>query len=273
MHESSIKNIEVQIVQISMSLNNRPHGTLPTDTQVNPKDQVLKQLMAVSLRNGRDLDLEQKRARESKQAETLVPVPIELDDSTKLTEVTVQTAQEKTNTQIETKKEAETAQEPVVKVVSDKEKTQITGKKRPTAPFPQRLAKYQKEEQYKKFLEMLKQIQVNIPLIDALKEMSSYAKMIKDLMYQKLDFQDLATFTLTQTCGVVMTRPVAKKLSDPGSFTIPCTIGNFAFAKELCDLGASINLMPLAIYKRLGIRRARPTSMLLQLADRIMKRP
>ncbi|XP_070041386.1 uncharacterized protein [Nicotiana tomentosiformis] len=120
---------------------------------------------------------------------------------------------------------------------------------------------------------MLKQIQVNIPLIDALKEMPSYAKMMKDLMSRKFDFQDLATVTLTQTCSAVMTRPIAEKLSDPGSFTIPCTIGNYAFAKALCDLGTSINLMPLTIYKRLGIGRARPTSMLLQLADRTVKRP
>ncbi|XP_070026554.1 uncharacterized protein [Nicotiana sylvestris] len=120
---------------------------------------------------------------------------------------------------------------------------------------------------------MLKQIQVNISLIDALKEMPEYAKMMKDLISQKFDFQDLATVTLTQTCSTVVTRPIADKLSDPGSFTIPCIIGNFAFAKALCDVGASINLMPLAIYKRLGIGRARPTSMLLQLADKTVKRP
>nr|XP_009801422.1 PREDICTED: uncharacterized protein LOC104247164 [Nicotiana sylvestris] len=101
-------------------------------------------------------------------------------------------------------------------------------------PFPQRLAKYQKDEQYKKFLEMLKQI---------------------------------------QTCSVVVTKPIAEKLSDPGSFTIPCTRGNFAYSKALCDQGASINHMPLGIYKRLGIGRARPTSVLLQLADRTVKRP
>ncbi|XP_070008733.1 uncharacterized protein [Nicotiana sylvestris] len=152
--------------------------------------------MEVSLHNGRDLDLDQERARESRQAKTLVPVPIELDDSTKLTEVTMQPTQEEHNTQIEAEKETETAQEPVVEVVSDKENTQIIGKKRPPAPFPQRMAKYQKEEQYKKFLEMLKQI---------------------------------------QTCSAVVTRPVAEKLSDPGSFTIPYTIGNFAFSK-LADM-------------------------------------
>ncbi|XP_070046063.1 uncharacterized protein [Nicotiana tomentosiformis] len=103
--------------------------------------------------------------------------------------------------------------------------------------------------------------------------MPGYAKMMKDLMSRKFDFQDLAMVTLTHTCSTVVTRPIAEKLSDPGSFTIPCTIGNYAFAKALCDLGASINLMPLTIYKMLGIGRARPTSMLLQLADRTVKRP
>nr|XP_016445987.1 PREDICTED: uncharacterized protein LOC107771169 [Nicotiana tabacum] len=79
--------------------------------------------------------------------------------------------------------------------------------------------------------------------------------------------------TLTQTCSAVVTRPIFEKLFDPGSFTIPYTIGNFAFVETLCDLGANINLMPVAIYKRLGIGRARPTSMLFQLADRTVKRP
>ncbi|XP_070010603.1 uncharacterized protein [Nicotiana sylvestris] len=97
---------------------------------------------------------------------------------------------------------------------------------------------------------MLKQIQVTIPLIDALNEMPGYAKTMKDLMSQKFDFQDLTTVTLTQTCSFVVTRPAAEKLSDPGRFTIPCIIGNFSFAKALCVLGACINLMPMAIYKR-----------------------
>ncbi|XP_075099209.1 uncharacterized protein LOC142176051 [Nicotiana tabacum] len=212
-HESAIKNIEIQLGQISMALNNRPHRTLPAGTQINPKEQVPKQLMVVSLRNGRDLDLEQEIACES------------------LTEVTVQSAQENTNKEEEVVKETKGAPKPTVEVVPEQEKNQITRKKKPLAPFPQRLAKYQKDEQYKKFLKMLKQIQVNIPLIDALKEMPGYAKMIKGLMSRKFDLQYLATVTLTQTCSAVVTRPIAEKLSEPGSFTIPCTIDNFAFAK------------------------------------------
>ncbi|XP_070032345.1 uncharacterized protein [Nicotiana tomentosiformis] len=105
--------------------------------------------------------------------------------------------------------------------------------KRPLAPLLQILARYQKDEKYKKFVEMLKQIHVNIPLINALREMHGYAKMMKDLMSPEFDFQDLATVTLTQTCSAVVTRPIDEKLSDPGSFTIPCTIGSYAFAKAL----------------------------------------
>ncbi|XP_019228094.1 PREDICTED: uncharacterized protein LOC109209301 [Nicotiana attenuata] len=200
-------------------------------------------------------------------------IPIEVDDSTWLTEVTIQHAQEDTRKEKEVSKETEVVQETTVQVVPEQDQTQITGRKRPPAPFPPRLIKYQKDEQYKKFMEMLKQIQVNIPLIYALREMFGYAKMMKDLISRKFDFQDLATVTLTQTDSAVVIRPIAEKLSDPGSFIIPCIVGSYAFAKALCDLGASIHLMPLTIYKRLGIGRARPTSMLLQLADRTMKRP
>ncbi|XP_070017778.1 uncharacterized protein [Nicotiana sylvestris] len=66
---------------------------------------------------------------------------------------------------------------------------------------------------------------------------------------------------------------MAPKLEDPGAFTIPCTIGSADFGKPLCDLGASLNLMPYSIFKTLGIGKPRLTSMRLQMADRTMKRP
>ncbi|XP_070053343.1 uncharacterized protein [Nicotiana tomentosiformis] len=135
-HESVIKGIEIQLGQISMALNNRPQGTLHADTQVNPKEQGPKQLMAVSLRNCRYLDLVQEMAHESRPTETLVPVPIEIDDSTGLTEVTVQHAQESKSKEKEVAKETEVAQKTSVEAVPEQDKTQITGKNRPPAPFP-----------------------------------------------------------------------------------------------------------------------------------------
>nr|XP_016444714.1 PREDICTED: uncharacterized protein LOC107769969 [Nicotiana tabacum] len=227
--------------------------------------------MAVSLRNGRDLDKEQEVAQASKETTPSTPILLEVDELTNLTEVVVEQGQDKGRAKVN-----EQVAEQVVPLVPqnpNREKPASSEQSVIPAPFPQRLVKQKKEDQYKKFMEMLRQIQLNIPLMDALREMTGYAKMMKDLMSRKFDFQDLSTMTLMQTCSAVVTRPMAQKMSDPGSFTILCMIGSYAFAKALCDLGASINLMPLAVYTRLGIGRARPTSMLLQLADRMVKRP
>ena len=69
------------------------------------------------------------------------------------------------------------------------------------------------------------------------------------------------------------TEEVASEIKDPGSFTILCTIGNAVFERALCDLGARINLMPLSIFRRLGLGEAKPTTVTLQLADRSLKHP
>ena len=84
---------------------------------------------------------------------------------------------------------------------------------------------------------------------------------------------DFETVNLTEECSAILQRKLPQKLKDPGSFTIPCTIGNAIFERALCDLGASINLMPLSIFKRLGLGEARPTTVTLQLADRSLKHP
>ena len=76
-----------------------------------------------------------------------------------------------------------------------------------------------------------------------------------------------------QHCSAISTRPLVQKKEDPGAFTIPCTIGLLHLVKALCDLGASINLMPLQIYKKLGLGDPKPTVMRLLMADRTIKRP
>ena len=76
-----------------------------------------------------------------------------------------------------------------------------------------------------------------------------------------------------QHCSAFTTRSVVQKKEDLGAFTITCIIGLFHFAKSLCDLGAIINVMPLSIYKKLGLGDPNPTSMRLLMADRTVKRP
>ena len=78
---------------------------------------------------------------------------------------------------------------------------------------------------------------------------------------------------LTATCSVVIQQKLPAKMKDPGSFTIPCSIGNYEFKKALYDFGASINLMPLLVVKRLSLGELTPTAITLQMADRSMAQP
>ena len=124
-------------------------------------------------------------------------------------------------------------------------------------PFPQRFQKQKKDDQFRKFLDVLKQLHINIPLVEALEQMPNYAKFMKDLVTKKRRFGEFETVALTEECSAILQNKLPPKLKDPGSFTIPCSIGNHYFGKALCDLGASINLMPMSIFRRLGIREAR----------------
>ena len=120
---------------------------------------------------------------------------------------------------------------------------------------------------------MFKKLHINIPFTDALEQMPNYVKFMKDILSRKRRLADFETVNLTEECSAILQRKLPQKLKDPGSFTILCTIGNAIFERALCDLGASINLMPLSIFKRLGLGEARPTTVTLQLADKSLKHP
>ncbi|XP_070018134.1 uncharacterized protein [Nicotiana sylvestris] len=141
---------------------------------------------------------------------------------------------------------------------------------RPPLPFPQRLAKQKNKNQFKKFIEMIKSLSINVPLVKALEQMLGYAKFMKDLVTKKR-YMDCENIKVTHQVSAIV-HSVSPKLEDPSAFTIPCTIGSVNFAKALCDLGASINLIPYFVFKTLGIGQSRDTSMRLQMADRTMKR-
>ena len=116
-------------------------------------------------------------------------------------------------------------------------------------PYPQRLKKNKLDKQFTKFMEVFKKLHINIPFADALEQMPSYVKFMKDIMSNKRRLSDFETVNLTKECSIILKRKLPQKLKDPGSFTIPCTIGISIFKRALCDLGASINLMLLSIFK------------------------
>ncbi|XP_062085440.1 uncharacterized protein LOC133791536 [Humulus lupulus] len=103
--------------------------------------------------------------------------------------------------------------------------------------------------------------------------MSSYVKFMKEILSKKRRLEDFETVALTEECSAILQRKLPQKLQYSGSFTIPCTIGKFECKHALCDLGASINLMPLSIFRKLGLGETKPTTITLQLADRSIKHP
>ena len=120
-------------------------------------------------------------------------------------------------------------------------------------------------------MEVFKKLHIDIPFADALEQMPSYVKFMKDILSQKRRLSDFEIVNLIEECSAILRRKLPQKLKDPGSFTIPCTIKNAIFERSLCDLGASINLMPLSIFRRLRLEEARPTTVTLQFADKSLK--
>ena len=98
-------------------------------------------------------------------------------------------------------------------------------------PFPQRLQKAKKEEQFSKFLEIIKKIEINIPFADAIIQMPDYAKFLKDILSKKKKIAEEGMVSLTATCSAVIQKNLPAKMKDPSSFTIPCTIGKCEFKK------------------------------------------
>ncbi|XP_061369917.1 uncharacterized protein LOC133312692 [Gastrolobium bilobum] len=193
---------------------------------------------------------------------------------------------------VEDKEQAEKqkgAVEPEAEViVKEKEKEAVIEKEKPSffdkncpltheyimaqAPYPERFKKEVTNKHYDRFLDIFKKLHINIPFAKALANMPGYAKFMKDLL-KKNKLQECQTVELTAKSSAFIQQKIPAKLRDPGSFNIPITIDDIAIGRAICDLGASINLMPLSIYKSLGIEELKPTEVSLQLADRSVRKP
>ena len=102
--------------------------------------------------------------------------------------------------------------------------------------------------------------------------MPTYAKYLKDIITNKRRWDDNQTMELIETCSSIITRKMPTKLKELGSFSLPCVVGVQEFPRCLCDLGASINLMPFSLFRKLQLGELTPTNMTLQLADHSTKK-
>nr|GEV23581.1 hypothetical protein [Tanacetum cinerariifolium] len=133
--------------------------------------------------------------------------------------------------------------------------------------------KQEKDEiQIQKFWHMFKQLHLNITLAEALVLMPKYQKMLKALLSNKEKLQELANTPLNENCSAVILKKLSEKLRDPRKFLIPCGFSELK-CKALADLGASIKLMPLSVWKKLGLPDLIPTRMTLELANHAIFTP
>ncbi|RYQ90389.1 hypothetical protein Ahy_B09g096505 [Arachis hypogaea] len=139
------------------------------------------------------------------------------------------------------------------------------------APFPQRLKGGVEKRIYSKFFDMFASLHVNIPFINSLQQMPWYIKYMKELLTRKSSFKGGQTIVMNKEFSTLIQPELPTKRKDPGSFHIPCAIGETMFDKGLCDLGASINLMPLSLMKKPQINELMPIDVVIRLADKTKK--
>ena len=120
---------------------------------------------------------------------------------------------------------------------------------------------------------MLRQVKVNIPLLDMIKQVPTYAKFLKDLCTVKKGLGINKKAFLTEQVSSIIQCKTLVKYKDPGSPTISVKIGGTSIDKALLDLRANVNLLPYSMYKQLGLGELKPTNITLSLADRSVKIP
>ena len=143
----------------------------------------------------------------------------------------------------------------------------------PPPPFPQALRKKKSSVNQTEMLEVLRQVKVNIPLLDMIKQVPTYAKFLKNLCTVKRGLNVNKKAFLTEQVSSIIECKTPVKYKDPGCPTISVNIGGISVEKALLDLGASVNLLPYSMYKQLGLGELKPTSITLSLADRSIKIP
>ena len=139
--------------------------------------------------------------------------------------------------------------------------------------FPQALRKRKSSVNQTEMLEVLRQVKCNIPLLDMIKQVPTYAKFLKDLCTVKRGLNVNKKAFLTEQVSAIIECKTPVKYKDPGCPTISVNIGGISVEKALLDLGASVNLLPYSMYKQLGLGELKPTSITFSLADRSFKIP
>nr|GEU38663.1 reverse transcriptase domain-containing protein [Tanacetum cinerariifolium] len=153
----------------------------------------------------------------------------------------------------------------------------VIPKAKANLPYPSRLVKekIRKKDDIlaAKFMEIFRDLHFELSFADALVHMPKFAPMFKKLLNNKNKLIELTKTPLNKNCSAVVLKKLPEKLGDPGRFLIPCYFSEFDNCLALADLGASINLMPLYIWKKFKLPMLNDTKMVLELADKTISKP
>lgn len=139
--------------------------------------------------------------------------------------------------------------------------------------YPHAPSKKDNARHYARFLDIFSQLQINIPVSEALEQMPTYAKFMKDILTKKRRYTYQETITLGASCSIIIKRTLPWKEGNLGRVTLSVTIGNEYIGKALIDLGSRIKLILLSMVQRIGNIKMKSTKMTLQLADKSTTRP
>ncbi|KAH9681200.1 hypothetical protein KPL71_026880 [Citrus sinensis] len=270
----SLRNLENKMEQLATAMSSRTQGSLPSNTE-DPRRESKEYCKVISLRSRKNVDIPVEVTKNGMECNST-------QKPTQRGSMLQQTPHQDTGV----RGQAIATTEEIQPDLADKEvaipvTTTCTNLNKQSSvspesnqqfrhppPFPQRFQKQKQDKHFSKILEVLKQLHINIPFVEALEQMPNYVKFLKDILARKRRLGEFETVALTQESSHMLQSKIPTKLKDPGSFTIPCSIGTRYAGRALCDLGASINLMPLSVFKQLGVGECRPTTVTLQLADR-----
>nr|GEZ62730.1 reverse transcriptase domain-containing protein [Tanacetum cinerariifolium] len=157
------------------------------------------------------------------------------------------------------------------------ESSVVIPKAKVNLPYPSRLVKEKIREKddiiSAKFMEIFRDLHFELSFADALVHMPKFTPMFKKLLNKKNKLIELTKTPLNKNCSAVVLKKLPEKLGDPGRFLIPYDLSEFDNCLALADLGASINLMPRSIWKKLKLPTLYDTIIVLELADRTISKP
>ncbi|GJZ69642.1 reverse transcriptase domain-containing protein [Tanacetum coccineum] len=253
-------------LKLTKALQERPQGVLPSNSVPNPQED----LKAITTRSGITLagpsnpSPPSSSSKEVERESEMTTDQVLTESTTRVPPLVIQLSLASTSSKL-----------PPAPVSSPM--ILERNPHQPPIPYPSRLNKEKLQDkadiQIHSFLQLFKKIYFNISFAEALAHMPKFAKMVKDLLTNKEKLLELANTPLNENCSVVLLKKLPEKLGDTGRFLIPCDFYGLESCMALADLGASINLMPLSVWKKLSLPELTPTRMNLELATRTVAYP